>query len=78
MFFPGVAVVFICVFVIYMLAGGNIMIILKALPVELGIIGGSAIGAMMIANTKKVLGEIMGGLKKAIAGPVIPPFIRGL
>ncbi len=69
MFIPGVAVVFICVFVIYMLAGGNIMIILKALPVELGIIGGSAIGAMMIANTKKALGEIGNGLKKVISGP---------
>lgn len=32
MFIPGVAVVFICVFVIYIIAGGNIMIILAATP----------------------------------------------
>ncbi len=69
MFVPGVAVVFICVFAVYMLAGGNIMIILKALPVEMGIILGSGIGAMMIANTKKVLGELATGFKKVLSGP---------
>ena len=69
MFIPGVSIVFICVFAVYMLAGGNIMIILKALPVEMGIILGSGIGAMMIANTKKVLGELATGFKKVLSGP---------
>lgn len=69
MFIPGVAVVFICVFVIYIIAGGNIMIIIAATPHELGTILGAGIGAMMIGNTKKVLGELAGGFKKVLAGP---------
>ena len=69
MFIPGAAVVFICVFAIYILAGGNIMIVLKAMPVELGTILGAGIGAMMIANTKKILGELVSGFKKVLAGP---------
>ncbi len=69
MFIPGIAIVFICVFAIYIVAGGNIMIILKATPHELGTILGAGIGAMMIGNTKKVLGELGGGFKKILAGP---------
>lgn len=68
-FIPGMAVVFVCVFAIYILAGGNIMIILKATPHELGTILGAGIGAMMIGNTKKVLGELSGGFKKVLSGP---------
>ena len=69
MFIPGITIVFVCVFVIYMIAGGNIMIILAATPHELGTILGAGIGAMMIGNTKKVLGELGGGFKKVLAGP---------
>lgn len=69
MFIPGVAIVFICVFFVYFLAGGNMMIIIKALPVEMGIICGAAIGAMIIANTKKILGQLGDGFKKVMAGP---------
>lgn len=69
MFIPGVAIVFICVFVIYIISGGNIMIVLKALPIEMGIIGGAGVGAMIISNTKKVLGELSTGFKKVMAGP---------
>lgn len=69
MFIPGLAVVFLCVFVIYIIAGGNIMIILAAAPHELGTILGAGIGAMMIGNTKKVLGALAGGFKKVLAGP---------
>tara|TARA_R110002095_G_scaffold87238_2_gene75997 strand:- start:3808 stop:4671 length:864 start_codon:yes stop_codon:yes gene_type:complete len=68
-FIPGITIVFVCVFVIYMIAGGNIMIILAATPHELGTILGAGIGAMMIGNTKKVLGELGGGFKKVLAGP---------
>lgn len=45
------------------------MIIIHAAPHELGTILGAGIGAMMIGNTKKVLGELMGGFKKVLAGP---------
>ncbi|MDP4840066.1 MAG: hypothetical protein NWR43_00535 [Alphaproteobacteria bacterium] len=69
MFIPGLAVVFLCVFVIYIIAGGNIVIILAAAPHELGTILGAGIGAMMIGNTKKVLGALAGGFKKVLAGP---------
>ena len=45
------------------------MIILAAAPHELGTILGAGIGAMMIGNTKKVLGALAGGFKKVLAGP---------
>ena len=69
MFFPGLAIVFVCVFGAYIAMGGNIMIILKAAPLELVVILGSGIGAFIIGNTKKVLGEAADGFKTVLAGP---------
>ncbi len=69
MFFPGLGIVFLCVFGGYIVAGGNIVIILKAAPIEIFIIGGSAAGAFIIANTKSVLGNAAKGFKDMLAGP---------
>ncbi len=63
----GLLVVFVCVFGIYIESGGKIEIILHALPHELGMIGGAAVGAYMVANkgvvAKKVFKEMIVGFK---------------
>ncbi|WP_298437064.1 flagellar motor stator protein MotA [uncultured Jannaschia sp.] len=65
----GIACVFIMVFGGYMLAGGKLDIILKALPFEMIIIGGAAIGAFLVGNS---LGEVKHTIKdigKIFRGP---------
>ncbi len=69
MFFPGLLVVFICVFGGYIMMGGNLAIILKALPMEIMIILGTGIGAFIIGNTKFVLGSTNRGVKRVLSGP---------
>jgi chemotaxis protein MotA len=63
----GLIIIFVCVFGIYIESGGKIEIILHALPHELGMIGGAAVGAYMIANkgvvAKKVFKELAVGFK---------------
>jgi chemotaxis protein MotA len=65
-FFIGVGTVFVCVFGGYMAMGGHLMVLYQ--PFELVIIGGAAIGALMIGNSKELLGRILGSLKYAIKG----------
>ena len=55
-----------CVFGGYVIAGGNIAIILKALPVEMLIIMGGAMGAFAVNNQPKVLKKAAGAFGKAI------------
>jgi len=47
----GLIMVFACVFGGFMWAGGKMEPIMKALPYEITIIGGAAIGAFLIANS---------------------------
>ena len=68
-FFIGLAVVFGAVFGGYILAGGKMAPIIKAAPFEFIIIGGSAIGASLIANSFPVFKAAMGGIGKCIKGP---------
>ncbi len=49
----GLIVVFVCVFVSYGSHGGNLEVLWQ--PVEIVIIGGSALGAFIIANSKQTL-----------------------
>jgi chemotaxis protein MotA len=51
----GIIVVFLCVFVTYIVTGGSIGVVLHALPHEFAVIGGSGIGAYMVANKTSVL-----------------------
>lgn len=63
----GIVVLLVCVFGGFMLAGGAMGPVLKALPFEALIIGGAAIGALMIANSKhevKALGSAFGRIFK--------------
>ncbi|MBO9476288.1 flagellar motor stator protein MotA [Shimia sp. R11_0] len=66
----GIAVVFIMVLGGYALAGGSLAPILKALPFEMIIIGGSGVGAFLLSNdaaavkhTLKDLGKVFKGTK---------------
>jgi chemotaxis protein MotA len=47
--------VLVAVFGGYWLAGGKFPVILKAAPIELAIIGGSALGAFLVGNSTKVI-----------------------
>ena len=51
----GYVVVLVAVFGGYWLAGGKFPVILKAAPIELAIIGGSALGAFLVGNSTKVI-----------------------
>ena len=66
----GIAVVFITVFGGYLLAGGKMGIIIKALPFETLMICGAAVGAFLISNsgadakhTVKDVGKVFKGAK---------------
>ena len=51
----GYTVVMVCIFGVYVFHGGNIAVILKALPFELTTIFGGALGAFAVNNQPKVL-----------------------
>lgn len=59
----------VCVFGGYTVSGGKFEVILHALPYELTIIFGGAIGALIIGNAGKVIKGTLGGLKKAFGQP---------
>ena len=51
----GYVVVLVAVFGGYTLAGGKFAVIIKAAPIELFIIGGSALGAFFVGNSSKTI-----------------------
>lgn len=66
----GIIVIFVMVFGGYVLAGGKMSIIIKAVPFEMMMIGGAAVGAFMIANdgpsikhSLKDMGKVFKGSK---------------
>ncbi|MGP1274008.1 MAG: flagellar motor stator protein MotA [Caulobacterales bacterium] len=69
----GIVVVFGMVFGGFMLAGGHFDVILKALPFELMMIGGAAVGAFLIGNSGKTVGKTAGDLAKLFSGPKWKP-----
>lgn len=66
--FAGLAIVVVMVFGGYTLAGGNLAIILAALPFELLMIGGAGIGSFMMANDKTVLARSVSDLMLTVKG----------
>jgi len=72
-FFVGLGVVFGCVFGGYIMAGGKMAPIIKAAPIEGFIIGGSGIGAQLIANSMLIFKGGFGGIGRCIAGPKWKP-----
>ena len=65
----GYAFSMVCIFGVYIVHGGNIGVILKALPFELITILGSALGAFAVNNQPKVLKATMKLMPQAIKGP---------
>ena len=64
----GYAVSMGCIFGMYILHGGNIAVILKALPFELVTIFGGALGAFAVANQPKVLRATIRLIPQALKG----------
>ena len=57
-----------CVFGVFILHGGNIAVILKALPFELATIGGAALGAFLVNNQMKVIKGTLAGIVRCFGG----------
>jgi len=53
----------------FVLAGGHFEVILKALPFEMMMIGGAAVGAIIISNDMGTLKALGGGFGKVMGGP---------
>jgi chemotaxis protein MotA len=65
----GVIVVLVMVFGGFFIAGGHMEVILHALPLEMLIIGGAALGATIAGNNGRELKAICGGFAKVFKGP---------
>ena len=57
-----------CIFGVYIMHGGNISVILKALPFEIITILGGALGAFVVNNQPKVIKATMAALPMAFKG----------
>jgi chemotaxis protein MotA len=66
--FVGIAVILVMVFGGYMLAGGKMGIILKALPFEMIMIGGAAVGAFLISNDMSAVRQTIKDIGKVFRG----------
>lgn len=65
----GIAIIFVMVFGGYMLAGGKFGIIIGALPFEMMMIGGSAVGAFVLANDMAGIKHTLKDMGKIFKGP---------
>ena len=65
----GLLLVLFCVFGGYIIAGGKIGIILKALPFEFLIIGGSAAGSFLVGNSGSVISHAIKDFGRVFSGP---------
>ncbi|MEI7447944.1 MAG: flagellar motor stator protein MotA [Burkholderiales bacterium] len=64
----GYVVVMLAVFGGYALAGGKFAVIIKAAPIELFIIGGSALGAFFVGNDTKTIKATFGAIPTLLKG----------
>ena len=64
----GYLVSLVCVFGVFIMHGGNIGVVLKALPFEMATIGGAAFGAFIINNQPKVLKATMKAMGTLLKG----------
>lgn len=65
----GIVLTLIMVFGGYILSGGKMGVILHALPFEMMIIGGAAVGSYVLSNSGAVLKHTMPALIQAFKGP---------
>ncbi|QYK41567.1 MAG: flagellar motor stator protein MotA [Paracoccaceae bacterium] len=69
----GIIVIFVMVFGGYLLAGGKLGIIMKALPFEMIMIGGAAIGAFLLSNDGAAVKQALRDVGKVFKGPKWKP-----
>lgn len=65
----GIVILLVMVFGIFTLSGGNMGAVMQALPIEMGIIGGAAIGGLIIGNNWAGLKQLSGGVARVFKGP---------
>lgn len=65
----GIVVILVMVFGGYVLAGGKMGIIMKALPFEMIMIGGAAVGAFLISNDISAVKQTIRDVGKVFKGP---------
>ncbi|WP_050524736.1 flagellar motor stator protein MotA [Pseudorhodobacter wandonensis] len=69
----GLVVIFVMVFGGYMLAGGKLGIILKAMPFEMVMIGGAALGTFLLSNDLVSVKQTAKDIGKVFKGPKWKP-----
>ncbi len=69
----GILVIFVMVFGGYMLAGGKLGVILKALPFEMIMIGGAAVGSFLLGNDLATVKQTLKDVGKVFKGPKWKP-----
>ena len=62
----GYAIAFGCIFGAYIIHGGNIAVILHAIPTEMMAIAGGSLGAFVVTNQPRVLKATMSALPKLL------------
>ncbi len=65
----GIVILLVMVFGIFTLSGGNINAVIQALPIEMGIIGGAAVGGLIVGNNADGLKQLFGGVTRVFKGP---------
>ncbi len=64
----GWAIAMVCIFGVYIAHGGNIGVVLKALPFEMTTILGAALGAFLVNNQMKVVKASIAGIGQCFKG----------
>ncbi|MFZ3128570.1 MAG: flagellar motor stator protein MotA, partial [Rhodoferax sp.] len=64
----GWLIVLVCVFGVYVFHGGNVMVLVLALPFEIITIGGATVGAFLANNQMKVVKSTMRGIAACFKG----------
>lgn len=65
----GVIVILVCVFGSFIMSGGNLGVIMHALPHEMMAIGGAAVGAFILGNSMYAVKKAGVGVKRVFKGP---------
>jgi chemotaxis protein MotA len=65
----GLVLLFGMVFGSYIISGGNIGVIMEALPHELMAIGGAGVASFLVANSMGTIKGVGGGMSKVFGGP---------
>ncbi len=65
----GIVILLVMVFGGFIISGGSIGVILHALPIEMLVIGGAAVGATIAGNSGGEIKALFGGLAKVFKGP---------